>query len=167
MCRNVAVFCCSCCVGQACLMSTQVCLCFRHVMGCKAVKKHHLPAAIYARCPLTLAAMVANKHCSHNKSLEWLWWCTGMIVSNIMNNASCAMEQASGSQEGQRVVHLGIIHKVETLQRSFSHCHALVFILALLQCRQLCSLCDDVSWFSRWLMQLPSHRMQLPSTQKP
>ncbi len=78
-----------------------------------------------------------------------------MIVNNIMN-ASCAVEQASGSQEGQRVVHLGIIHKVETLQRSFSHCHALVFILALLQCGQLCSLCDDFVGVCQLIQPMPN-----------
>jgi len=65
---------------------------------------------------LTLAAMVANKYCSHNKSSVWLWWCTRMIVNNIMHNASFAKEQARDFQGGQRVVHLGIRHKVETLR---------------------------------------------------
>ena len=124
-------------------MLTQVCLCFWHGMGCKVVKKYHHLAAICSGCPLTLAAMVANKHCSHNKSSMWLWWCTRMIVNNNMHNASCAKEQARGSQGGKRVVHLGIRLNVETLQWRFNHCHALVCIHAHLQCSQLCSLCDD------------------------
>ena len=68
-------------------------------------------------------AVTTNHKCRCGDALEWL--CK-------LYNASWAMQQARGSQGGQRVVHLGIRHKVETLQTSCNHCHALVCIHALL-----------------------------------